>query len=35
MIFNAGMSPNITEHPRNRKTTKRGCKRCFNAAIPA
>jgi transposase len=35
MIFNAGMIPNITENPRNRKTTKRGRKRLFNAAIQA
>src|SRR5262247_1959240 len=35
MIFNAGMMPNITENPRNRKTTKRGRKRFFNAAIHA
>jgi transposase len=35
MIFNAGMIPNITENPRNRKTTKRGRKRLFNAEIHA
>jgi hypothetical protein len=35
MIFNAGMMPNITENPRNRKTTKRGRKRLFNEAIHA
>jgi hypothetical protein len=35
MIFNAGMVPNITEHPRHRKTTKRGRKRLFNEAIHA
>jgi hypothetical protein len=35
LSFNAGMSPNITEHPRNRKTTKRGRKRLFNATIHA
>jgi transposase len=35
MIFNAGMIPNITENPRNRKTTKRGRKRLFNAVIQA
>jgi hypothetical protein len=35
MIFNAGMIPNIKENPRNRKTTKRGRKRFFNAAIHA
>src|SRR5262249_41960789 len=34
-IFNAGLIPNIKEHPRNRKTTKRGRKRLFNAAIHA
>jgi hypothetical protein len=34
-IFNAGMIPNIPENPRNRKTTKRGRKRLFNAAIHA
>jgi transposase len=34
-IFNAGLIPNITENPRNRKTTKRGRKRLFNAAIYA
>ena len=28
-IFNAGLIPNIKEHPRNRKTTKRGRKRLF------
>ena len=33
--FIAGMIPNITENPRNRKTTKRGRKRLFNAAIHA
>jgi hypothetical protein len=32
-IFNAGMMPNIKENPRNRKTTKRGRKRLFNAAL--
>jgi transposase len=35
MLFNAGMIPNLTENPRNRKTTKRGRKRLFNAAIHA
>ena len=35
MSFNAGLIPNITENPRNRKTTKRGRKRLFNAAIHA
>jgi transposase len=34
-IFNAGMIPNIKEHPRNRKCTKRGRKRLFNAALHA
>ena len=34
-IFNAGMIPNSKEHPRNRKTTKRGRKRFFNEAIHA
>jgi transposase len=34
-IFNAGMIPNIPENPRNRKRTKRGRKRFFNAAIQA
>src|SRR5207253_249100 len=34
-IFNAGMIPNIKENSRNRKTTKRGRKRFFNAAIHA
>jgi Transposase DDE domain len=34
-IFNAGMSPNITENPRNRKRPKRGRKRLFNAVIHA
>src|SRR5262249_38949230 len=34
-IFNAGMIPNITGNPRNRKRTKRGRKRFFNAAIHA
>jgi transposase len=29
------MIPNITENPRNRKATKRGRKRLFNAAIHA
>ena len=35
MIFNAGMIPNIKENPRNRKATKRGRKRLFNAAMHA
>jgi hypothetical protein len=34
-IFNAGMIPNIKEHPRHRKTPKRGRTRLFNAAIHA
>jgi len=34
-IFNAGMIPNIKENPPNRKRTKRGRKRFFNAAIHA
>ncbi len=34
-IFHAGMIPNIKEHPRNRKTTKRGRKRLFNETIHA
>ena len=34
-IFNAGMIPNIKKNPRNRKRTKRGRKRFFNAAIHA
>ena len=33
MIFNRGMTPNINENPRSRKTTKRGPKRVFSAAI--
>ena len=33
--FIAGMIPNIKENPRNRKGTKRGRKRLFNAAIHA
>jgi len=32
-IFNARLIPNIPENPRNRKRTKRGCKRLFDAAI--
>jgi transposase len=35
LIFNAGMIPNIKENSRNRKRTKRGRKRLFNAAIHA
>jgi hypothetical protein len=34
-MFNAGMIPNIKENPRNRKRTKRGRKRLFNAVIHA
>jgi hypothetical protein len=34
-MFHAGMIPNIPENPRNRKGTKRGRKRLFNAAIHA
>jgi len=34
-IFHAGMIPPIKEHPRNRKTPKRGRKRLFNQAIHA
>jgi transposase len=34
-IFNAGLIANIKEHPRNRKTTKRGRNRLFSAAIHA
>jgi transposase len=34
-MFNAGLIPNIKENPRNRKRTKRGRKRLFNAAIHA
>jgi len=34
-IFNAGLIPNITENPRNRKRPKRGRKRLFNATIHA
>jgi transposase len=34
-IFNAGLIPNIPENLRNRKRTKRGRKRFFNAAIQA
>jgi Transposase DDE domain len=32
-MFNAGLIPNIPENPRNRKGTKRGRKRLFNAAL--
>jgi hypothetical protein len=34
-IFHAGLIPNITENPRNRKRPKRGRKRLFNATIHA
>jgi hypothetical protein len=34
-MFTAGMIPNITENPRNRKRIKRGRKRLFNAVIHA
>jgi Transposase DDE domain len=34
-IFHAGLIPNIKENPRKRKTTKRGRKRLFDAAIHA
>jgi hypothetical protein len=34
-LCNAGLLPNITENPRPRKTTKRGRKRRFNAALQA
>jgi transposase len=34
-ISNAGLIPNIKEHPRNRKPPKRGRKRLFNAALHA
>jgi transposase len=34
-IFNAGLIPNIKEHPRHRKRPKRGRKRFFNEAIHA
>jgi hypothetical protein len=33
VIFNAGLIPNIKENPRHRKTTKRGRKRLFDAAM--
>jgi hypothetical protein len=32
-VFNRRMVPNINTNPRGRKTTKRGCKPLFNAAI--
>ncbi len=34
-MFHAGLIPNIPENPRKRKTTKRGRKRLFDAAIHA
>src|SRR4029453_14827569 len=34
-MFNAGLIPNINENPRHQKTTKRGRKRFFNAALHA
>src|SRR4051812_8825000 len=34
-IFNAGLIPNISENPRNRKRPKRGRKWLFNAVIQA
>ena len=34
-MFNVGLIPNIPENPRNRRRTKRGRKRLFNAAIHA
>jgi hypothetical protein len=34
-LNNAGLIPNVPENPRNRKRTKRGRKRLFNAAIHA
>jgi hypothetical protein len=34
-MFNAGMIPNITENPRNRKRIKRGRKRFFHETIHA
>jgi hypothetical protein len=34
-MFNVGMIPNITENPRNRKRTKHGRTRLFNAVIHA
>ncbi|MCP4051481.1 MAG: transposase [Mesoflavibacter sp.] len=33
LIFNHGMTPNIPENARNRKTTKRGRKRLFDSGI--
>jgi hypothetical protein len=34
-MVHAGMIPNLKANPRNRKCTKRGCKRFVNAAIHA
>ncbi len=34
-MVNTGLLPNIKEHPRNRKTTKRGRKRLVKAGIQA
>jgi hypothetical protein len=34
-MFNAGMSPHITENPRHRKRPKRGRQRFFNEAMHA
>jgi hypothetical protein len=34
-MFHAGLIPNLKENPRKRKTTKRGRKRLFDAAIHA
>jgi hypothetical protein len=34
-VLHAGLIPNITKSSRKRKTTKRGCKRRFDAAIHA
>lgn len=32
-VFNAGLKPNITEHPRNRQQPKRGRQRFFDAVL--
>lgn len=32
-VFNAGLTPNITENPRNRQTPKRGRKRFFDNVL--
>lgn len=34
-VFNAGLTPNIKENPRNRQTAKRGRRRCFDSALYA